>query len=191
MVTRLLADIREPRTYGRIVYLVLAFPLGLTEFCVLVTGISAGLGLAITLVGLPILFAMLYLWRWMAQGERRLIGRLLGVEIADPYRPASPGAGHWGLIRGRLSDPATWKDLLFLMFQFPLGTLAFAVAVAVLSAGAWLVCAPIWYSIDGAMPDLGRLTVDTLPKALAVMPLGALVLFAGIPALGALGRGYG
>jgi signal transduction histidine kinase len=191
MVTRLIADIRAPRTYGRILYLVVAFPLGLTEFCVLVTGISTGLGLAITLVGLPILFAMLYLWRWMAQGERLVIGRLVGVEIADPYRPAPAGAGHWGLVRGRLSDPATWKDLLFLLFQFPLGTLAFVVAVAVVSAGGWLLSAPVWYSIDGVTNDFGLFTVDTLPEALALVPVGALVLFAGIPALGALGRGYG
>jgi signal transduction histidine kinase len=191
MVARLIADTREPRTYGRILYLLIAFPLGLTEFCVLVTGISAGLGLAITLVGLPILFAMLHLWRWMAQGERWLIGRLLGVEIADPYRPVRPRAGHWGLLRGKLSDPATWKDLLFLLFQFPLGTLAFVVALVVLSGGAWFLSAPLWFWIDGVPSDLGPLKVDTLGEALALVPVGALVLLAGVPALGALGRCYG
>ena len=191
MIERLVEDIRSPRTYGGILYLVLAFPLGVAEFCVLVTGISAGLGLAITLIGIPILFAMLYLWRWMAQGERRLIGSLVGVRVADPYRPAPPNAGHWALIRSRLSDPATWKDLLFLLFQLPLGTLSFAIAVTLISGGGWLLTAPAWYWVDEEVSDFGVLTVDTLGEALLLVPIGALVLFLAIPGLGALARGYG
>ena len=191
MIDRAVQDIRTPQTYGRILYLLLAFPLGLIEFCVLVIGISTGLGLAITLIGIPILIAMIYLWRWMAQGERYAIGRLVGVEIADPYRPTPANAGHWGLIKSRLSDPATWKDLLFLLFQFPLGTMAFVLTVSVLSVGGWLLTAPAWYWIDDLQTDYGVLTVDSLPEALLLVPVGALVLFAAIPALGALGRGYG
>ena len=190
MLARLAQDFVNPQTYGRILYLILAFAFGVVEFCVLVTGISAGLGLAITLIGLPILLAMLYLWRWMAQGERRVIGSLVGVEIADPYRPPPAHAGHWGLIRSRLADPATWKDLLFLLFQLPLGTLAFAVALAVLSLGGWFLTAPAWYWIDD-LQDGGFLVVDTLWEALLFVPVGALILFLGIPALGALSRGYG
>jgi signal transduction histidine kinase len=191
MIARLVEDIRSPHTYGGILYLLLAFPLGIVEFCVLVTGISAGLGLAITLIGIPILFAMLYLWRWMAQGERYVIGRLVGVPIADPYRPAPAHAGHWALIRSRLSDPATWKDLLFLLFQLPLGTLSFAIALALISGGGWLLTAPAWYWVDDRVSDFGVLTVDTLGEALLLVPIGALVLFLAIPGLGALARGYG
>ena len=39
--------------------------------------------------------------------------------------------------------------------------------------------------------DLGLFQVDTLPGALALVPLGALLAFVGIPALGLLGRYYG
>jgi signal transduction histidine kinase len=191
MVARMASGLRSPRTYGRILYLFLAFPLGLIEFCVLVIGISTGLGLAITLVGLPILVAMLYLWRWMAQGERVVIDRLLGVRIADPYRPPPRGAGHWGLIRSRLADPATWKDLLFLLFQFPLGTLAFSLATALLGGAGWLIAAPAWYTAQHPRLDLRLMRVDTLPEALVLTAIGILVLPLAIVALGALGRGYG
>jgi signal transduction histidine kinase len=191
MIARLVEDIRSPRTYGGILYLLLAFPLGLAEFCALVTGISTGLGLAITLIGIPILFAMLYLWRWMAQGERFLIGQLVGVRIADPYRPAPGHAGHWALIRSRLSDPATWKDLLFLLFQLPLGTLSFVISVALISGGSCLLTAPAWYWISDQDGDFGVLTVDTLGEAVLMVPIGALILLLAIPGLGALARGYG
>lgn len=46
--------VAEPRSYLNIVYLLLAFPLGTFYFVFLVTGLSLGFGLIITLVGIPI-----------------------------------------------------------------------------------------------------------------------------------------
>jgi len=40
-------------TYLNIIYLLLAFPLGTAYFVFLVTGLSLGLGLSITLLGIP------------------------------------------------------------------------------------------------------------------------------------------
>jgi signal transduction histidine kinase len=190
-IKRLLGDIFDPLTYGRITYLLIALPLGIAEFSFLVTAISLGVGTAITLVGIPILIGSMYAWRWLAQLERRLIGGLTGVHIPSPYRQDPVGAGWSRKVYGRLADPATWKDLVFLVIRLPLGIVSFAAAVVVLAlAGSWLA-APAWY---WAVPDgieLGIVTVDTLGEALVLVPLGALVALIGIPALGLLGRGYG
>ena len=51
--------VAEPRSYLNIVYLLLAFPLGTFYFVFLVTGLSLGFGLIITLVGIPILLLVL------------------------------------------------------------------------------------------------------------------------------------
>jgi signal transduction histidine kinase len=185
MLRRALDDLRAARTYTRIAYLLLALPLGVAEFSILVTGLSFGFGSAITLIGLPVLLLMLFVWRWMAQGERRLVGALVGTEIADPYRRPPPGASRWRALRERLADPATWKDLVFLVLQLPAGIVAFALTVIVLGGGAGLLAAPIYHQSGFG------LGIDTLPETLALVPLGALLLFAGIPALGALGRLYG
>src|SRR3954451_13972267 len=88
-----LSDLVRPRTYRRILYLLLAFPLGTAYFCFLVTILSTGLGLAITLVGIPVLIGALFAWRAMAQLERRLVGSLLDTEIRAPYRPAPSDVG--------------------------------------------------------------------------------------------------
>ena len=191
MRDRLASDILDPRTYGRIAYLLLALPLGIAEFAFLVTAISLGAGLAVSLIGIPILIATVYAWRFIAQLERRLIGALTGREIADPYRPAPAGASRWRRLNARLGDPATWKDLAFLLLQLPLGAVAFIVTVTVLSVGVAAVFSPVtfWAIPDGI--DLGLLVVDTLPEALVLAVLGAVVLAIGIPALGALGRLYG
>jgi hypothetical protein len=71
--------------------------------------------------------------RWLVRRTRRLVGRWCGVWIPDPYRPA-PGAtdGRWRRTGWLLTDPATWRDLLWtglhaltalLVLLLPLGML--------------------------------------------------------------------
>ena len=115
-IRRLLRPILEARTYRRILYLLLALPLGVAEFCVLVTALSFGFGTAITLIGIPVLVASVWGWRWLAEFERRVIGRLLEVEIPAPYRPIPS-------MRGGTSESArgsrtrrrgrTWRSCCF------------------------------------------------------------------------------
>jgi signal transduction histidine kinase len=184
-------SILDARTYGRILYLLLALPLGVAEFTFLVTAISFGFSTAITLIGIPVLLGSVYAWRWLADLERRLIGSLVGVEIPSPYRPDPPAARLWTRFAARLADPATWKDLAFLLLQFPLGILAFSLTVAVFGFGLRLLFAPVYYEPFADGDWIEWLGVDTLGAAFALVPLGALVLLVGIPALGALGRLYG
>ena len=132
---RLIQNILDARTYRRILYLLLALPLGVAEFAFLVTAISFGFGTAVTLIGIPVLIGTVFAWRWLAELERRLIGRLVGIEIPSPYRPDPPGRRWWRRFTARLADPATWKDLAFLLLQLPLGILAFTVTVTVLGVG--------------------------------------------------------
>jgi len=191
VIARLLRPIADRRTYGRILYLLLALPLGVAEFTFLVTAISFGFGTAVTLIGIPVLIGAMWAWRWLADLERRLIGRLVGVEISSPYRPDPVGGRWWRRVAARISDPATWKDLAFLLLQLPLGILSFTVTVTVLSLGLGLLLAPAYY---WALPDgdwIASLQVDTLLEAVAAVPVGALILLLGIPGLSALGRLYG
>jgi signal transduction histidine kinase len=190
-INALFLSIRERRTYARILYLLLALPLGVAEFTFLVTAISFGFSTAITLIGIPVLIGSVYAWRWIADVERRLIGRLTGVEIPSPYRPDPVGGRWWTPFAARLADPATWKDLAFLLLQFPLGILSFSVTVAVLGFGLRTLLAPVYYGPFADGDWIAWLGVDSLGEAFALVPLGALILLVGIPALGALGRLYG
>ncbi|HEV2873764.1 MAG TPA: sensor domain-containing protein [Thermoleophilaceae bacterium] len=190
MIARLNRDLVDPRTYTRIAYLLLAGVLGTIEFVFLVTALSTGVGLAVTLVGIPILIASVYAWGWLAEIERSTIGALTGKRIASPYRPL-PEGGWWDRLRARLADPATWKDLTFLFLQFPFGLLSLIVATTVLSVAVGSLTLPFWY---WAIPDgvqIAFAEVDAFGEALAFVPLGALLIWVGIPALGGLGRFYG
>jgi len=107
-------------TLKRALYLLLTFPLGAVWFAVLITALAGAVGLAVTLLGFPILAGTLYLIRPMAQLERGLIRRLLGVDIPGRYR-APDREGRWPAIQARLADAQTYKDLAYLLVQLPVG----------------------------------------------------------------------
>jgi signal transduction histidine kinase len=174
----------------RALYLLLSFALGTTWFVVLVTGISAGIGMAISLVGIPLLVAMLWVVRWMAQLERSLVRRLIGVDAAAHYRRADR-PGIWAAIPVRLGDPQTWKDLVYLIVQFPLGIVWFAIAAALISASLGTLLAPVYYWAVPDGIDVGLFRADTLPEAIALVPVGALLSWLSWHVLDRLGRLHG
>jgi signal transduction histidine kinase len=186
-MSRLLLDIRAPRTYARILYLLIAFPIGLGEFVFLVTAISFGTSTVITLIGIPVLIGTMFAWRWLAGGERRLIELLLDMPVRPPYRPVAPQANWWARLRAYSADPATWKDLAFLGLRLPLGIVTFALALAVLTWGLGLLFLPAYAWAPGDWSDeLG--VFGEYPACVLGMPAGLLVLLAGIPALNELGK---
>ncbi len=175
-------QILDPRFYGRIAYLLLALPLGIAEFTFLSVALTTGIALAVIIVGIPILVASLIAWRWNAGVERRLIGTLLGTPIAPPYRPDADGSW-WYRLRGRLADPATWKDLVFLLLQLPVGIVSFTVTAAIVGVAAGAITAPLmFWAVPGGY-EVGIFSADTLPEALLLVPVGALATFLGVRAI--------
>jgi signal transduction histidine kinase len=102
--------------------LLLAFA-GLALFIVTITGF----GLVLVSVGIPMLLACLPLVRWHANVHRRWAGKMLGAPIPTSYRPRRPGnvlVRLWGVAR----DPATWRDLLWLLVNSTVGLVLTIVA---------------------------------------------------------------
>jgi signal transduction histidine kinase len=135
-------------TLKRAIYLLLTFPLGAVWFAILITALASAVGLAVTLLGFPILAGTLYLIRPMAQLERRLIRRLLGVDIPGRYR-APDREGRWPAVQARLADAQTYKDLAYLLVQLPVGIVWTALVLAdaglLLAALALaLLLSPLW-----------------------------------------------
>ena len=110
--------VARPQTWLNLLYLLLAFPLGLAYFVVLVVGITLGAALAVLIVGLGILLATLAAWRGMAAIERGLARG--GARRADRTPPDRRAAPLERILRW-LRDPMTWKGLVFVALKFPLG----------------------------------------------------------------------
>lgn len=159
------------QTYRNILYLFASLPLGLFYFIFLIAGLSTGLGSLVAIIGIPILFATLLGWWWMAAFERQLAIWWLRVEIRPMYRPRPAGlsAGKW--LKAHLGSSVTWTSLIYLLAKFPLGLFSFALATALTVLTSRLLLAPLPYIIDAA---LGK-PLDTVlligPAALSVVGL--------------------
>lgn len=176
----------RPQTYLNLLYLLLSFPLGIFYFVFLVTGLSLGFPLIILWVGILILAAVFAASWGLCAFERGMAISMLHVTIPPMSRPAPATAGFWQRIREYLTNPVTWKGLLFLFCRFPLGIINFTLVVAILATILGLVAAPFIYS--WATFDLGFMVVDSLSDALLVMILGLAVAPAGLHLLNFLAR---
>jgi signal transduction histidine kinase len=172
-----------PRTWAAAGYLLVSGAVGTFWFLVLVTGISIGLAVLIVWIGVPILLATMLAWRGGAWLERRWIRLTLGVDIPDPYRPLSTGS-LWHRLQVLTTDPATWKDLVYLALLFPLGLLWFVVTATLWSVALIMLTTPLlyWIPAGGYLEidlddDPGRtwLVLDSLPEALAAAAIGLLL----------------
>ncbi len=157
---------------------------GWVLFSIALTAALTGAMLAITLAGIPLLIAAAATVRWCANVERARLRPFCG-EVGAGYRPAT-GAGMLARVRTEWRDPATWRDIAYLLGMFvPL------VALDLIVLTVWLVflaeiTLPVWYwapwqTVHGVRyhgvqlgyfpngphghPGYG-LYIDTLPKAL-------------------------
>ncbi len=151
---RIFGVIARGQTYLNLIYVLLAFPLGLFYFVFLVTGLSVGIGLAIVWVGLLILALMLGAWWLFILFERQLATGLLQVKLDPLETPKTKDAQTtWKKIGAYLSNPVTWKGLLYLFLKFPLGIILFVLVVTFVSVTLSFLAAPLFYSF-GYFPEI-------------------------------------
>ena len=163
------------RGWTAVTHHLLGLPLGVAYFTWLVTGLATGLGLAITIVGIPILTFVLATVRPLLEGERVIANALLGTAI--PRAGLAPhGEGFLGRLKAYWTDGTTWRGVGYLLARFPVGTFTFSVAVGAYSAAGMLLTAPILASIDPI--ELGIWEPDTWYEGMALVPLGLLALVA-------------
>ncbi|MBX6343315.1 MAG: sensor domain-containing protein [Thermomicrobiaceae bacterium] len=162
---------RSAQVWRDTLYLLLSFPLGIAYFVFLATGIALGAGLAVTLLGLPLLALMMVAWRELGALEWALANGLLRAEI--PARRPAPAGGLLARLKATLRDSYTWRSLAYLLVECPFGVAAFTVTVTLVSLSAALAASPLYY---WAVPQ-GPGSIDSLPEAV-VASVAGLVLAA-------------
>jgi hypothetical protein len=164
-------------TYKRLVYLLLAFPLGLAYFVAFTTASSLGVGLAFTVVGIPILIGTLVATTGAARLEARLAEWLLDRETAHPRslrRSLDTGDGYAAALRRFLAAPTTWTSVVVVLLKFLYGLAAFVVTVTGIAMIVTMLAAPLMYDDPQVSYRIGRYAVSTLPEAVAVAGVGAV-----------------
>jgi signal transduction histidine kinase len=144
------------------------------------------LGVGIGVLLLPPVVACV---RSVANLHRRLAGEWFDVQIPVPYRrrPARERRGPAGAFqrcRRLLTDPATWRDLLWLLMQAPIGLVLGLVPAALVVygvAGVLLVPLLVWSLTDSSGYGFVWPVDHPLEGALA-LPQGALFLLLALTA---------
>jgi hypothetical protein len=179
----------EVRTYTNLLYLALAFPLGLFYFIFLVTGLTTGFALTIIWVGLPILAVVFASSFGMAALERRLAIHLLGARV-PPMTPPRTGAPEnlWKTVQEFLANPVTWKGMAFLFVKFPVGLFTFVLTVVLLAVSTGFILAPVLYQWNDVV--LGPWIVDSFRQALLLSALGVVMLLISLNVLNLLAAAW-
>lgn len=126
-------------TYREIGYTVTSLPVAVLGFTFAVTMFALGMGLFVTVLGLPVLAAALAGARGLGAVERGRARGLLGLDVTGPGAvETSRDAGAWAAMRARLSDGAGWRALLFQVVMFPSRVASFVLSVTFLVTG-WVV----------------------------------------------------
>jgi signal transduction histidine kinase len=139
---------------------------GLTWLCL---GPITSLALIITLIGIPKLYGDVWVTRWWCDLER-LRGGLVGVPLERSTRQWR-GDGFLQRLRSALTDPMTWRELVWLALSFGVGTACFVAGVTAWSIGLGFLTVPLW---GWALPEGVELGVTTIRS------VGWMIVFAAI-----------
>ena len=177
LVSQTLGSVIRPQTYRNLLYLLLAFPFGILYFVLLTTGLTLGIGLVVTLLGIPLLIAVVVGSRRLAAFERAVANKLLGLAIQAPDDvETGVDEGIWSRARARLLARSTWMGLCYLFVKLPVGIASFTLVVTALTVSIGLLTAPLTYSLVEDGIQLGVWTIDTLPEAIVAVPVGIIAL---------------
>ncbi|MDT3444324.1 sensor domain-containing protein [Pseudofrankia sp. BMG5.37] len=141
------------RAWKQVTFELLNLPLGIAGFVCMVVLLSVGSGLAITIIGLPLLAIALAVCRAWGRVDRARARALLGLQIASPSKMPVRESGFFGWLWTRLADPVGWRSALYLLIRLPWGILSFTVTLTLLVA-FWPVVPYVVYgfaAVDRAM----------------------------------------
>lgn len=170
----------KTQTYRNGLYLLLTFPLGIAYGCFLMAGWFLGYGLVLggrlftpydMLANIKILAIVtggILVWCLViiscgipAWFEKRLANWLLGTSFRTASHQASSECNLRKRIRTYLSDPVTWKSVIFIALKFPLGILFFTVVIGLLSAATGSLLAPLAHLFGFKSFIIGPWRIDT------------------------------
>ena len=176
------SPVARPGLGGSLAYMsVSVFNAALT-FAFAIAFTVAGIGSAAVWIGVPILMFATTFWRAAARLERRWMHVTLGADIPVPYRISAPEAGWIRRWRDKLADPATWRDLAYVILRLPMSIAGFVITTVLWAIPLGLISLPIVIGTTGSelvLPNLanGIIQVNSALRALPFAIVGIPLLF--------------
>ncbi|MGI5197426.1 sensor histidine kinase [Streptomyces sp. CA-288835] len=120
----------DRHTWKEIAHLLANLPVSLIGFTYVVTVLSTGAFLTLTVIGLPLLAGGLMGARLLGKLERGRARALLGVRVDEPS--PLPWRGRGGFLPAlwmALKDPVGWRTVLYDFMRLPWGILTFTITL--------------------------------------------------------------
>lgn len=140
---RFFAIYTDPRAWGALLFMLIAFVTGVIYFTWAVTGLSLSVSLSIFIFGLPFLFFFLHSVSSLTLLEGRLVEALLGVRMPRRARFSSQNVKWLERMKMLITDKNNWKMLFYMLCQLPFGTFYFVLTVTLVSLSLSFMVAPI------------------------------------------------
>ncbi|MDW4909468.1 sensor domain-containing protein [Streptomyces sp. ADMS] len=155
----------ESHTWKEIAHLLANLPMALFGFVYVVTVVSTGFFLALTVIGFPLLAGGLMGARQFGRLERARARVLLGVHVDEPSplplgdRRGARGQelGFFGQLMLALKDPVGWRTILYDFIRLPWAVLTFSVVLVSL-----FVLWPVLPFLSRALTNVDRAMVRGL-----------------------------
>ncbi|MFI9584950.1 sensor histidine kinase [Streptomyces sp. NPDC052236] len=123
----------DRHTWKEIAHLLANLPVALIGFVYMAFMIFTGVGLSVTVIGLPFLALGLAGARGLGKAERARARALLGIRIDEPSplhsRRRGQREGLFPWLWTSLKDPVAWRTVLYEFIRLPWGVLTFAVTL--------------------------------------------------------------
>ena len=140
---KFLLVIADPRAWGASLYMVISMITGIIYFTWAITGLSVTLSLLILIIGLPLLGIFLLSVRGIALLEGRIVELMLGIRMPRKPMFVNKDKGWWGKFKALISSGITWKAIVYMLLQLPLGIIYFTLIITLLSISISFITAPI------------------------------------------------
>jgi signal transduction histidine kinase len=180
LLARAARPLVSARTWLAVIHLLSGTVTGAVAFTGVVIGVGAGIGLLPAfLIGIPILWATVWLCARFAAAERARFALLLDVRIAaPPVTPTPAGVSAAGIWR-RLRVPGGWRQLGYALLRFPLSLVQAVIVATGWSLAVAMIALP---GYNAALPQGG---VDLAGKVLRGPVVAVISVIAGLLVLAA------
>jgi len=135
--------ISDPRAWTSSLYMILSIITGIVYGTWVICGLSVSIPLLIFIIGLPIAGFFLLSIRGIALLEGRLVELFLGIRMPRKPMFMNKGQGWWSKFKDLVKARITWKAMIYMILQMPLGIIYFSLFITLFIVSIALIAAPI------------------------------------------------
>ena len=165
----------DSSTYIKLAYVLLLFPLGIIYFAYIAVGALLSVGLALTIIGIPLGILFLLSIFGLSWFHGRMSETCLGIRMPRKRRKFIATGTAWQKMKSILEDWRLYTSACYLVLMFPLGFIYFTAFVLLFATAGGLIVSPVAVPL-GIELSLGNLPTNTTAWTVLYPVLGFLLL---------------